>query len=188
MRSGAFPGGAQLETDEWQLDAPDELASLGKTRITTLRLRGRDSYTVYVNIWPHGAYVGRFGDNADTIVVQGKLRDILLACRKRPYWLFSWWRSSAFWYSLFAGGLVCSFVVGGSTGRTAGVLLSGAAFVGVLHLIWHRSIRGSVVYLRHRRDSPSFLRRNSDTSITTGIVSVLAAVVGALLTYYLTRA
>jgi hypothetical protein len=180
-------GGARLETDEWELESPDELVKIRESRLSTLRLRGKDASVVYVNIWPHGAYVGRWGDAAEVVVAAGKLQDILLDCRKKPQWLFSYW-SLILWFGLEIVALVLLF--GGIDGRTAvivGAVLWTLAFLGLLQLVSNRSFRGSLVYLRHRRDSPSFFKRNSDALIVNGVVSLASASLSAVITYYLTR-
>jgi hypothetical protein len=176
-------GGARLETDEWELESPDELVKIRQKHISTLRLRGKDSSVVYANIWPLGAQVGRWGDEADAVVAAGKLRDILLGCRKKPYWLFSWW-SIVLWWTLVAADSILVQVIGGRTAWIIGNALGVVGALGVVNLAWHRSFRGSLVYPRYRRASPSFLRRNADRLIVTGVVSLGTAILTFLLTYY----
>lgn len=177
-------GGALLETPEFELDGPDDLANLPRDRVSDLQLRGKDAY-VFVNLGPLGASVARYGDAAESIVVAEKLRQILLGCRLRLHWLFTWW-TLVFWLPLEAVGFVLirrdepAAVIGG-------FILLGVVVLGVMAIWLTRGWRGTVVYLRRRRDSRSFFKRNADTLIVTGAVSLVTAVVSVLLTYYLTR-
>jgi hypothetical protein len=181
-------GGATLETNEFEFEGPDDLLNLGRDRLSTLTLRGTSSdltVNVSVLLTEQGASVERWGDAAEAIVVADKLRQILLGCRRRLHWLFSWWMI-VLWLGLYAAGLELILAVGGWTGGIVGGLLIGLALVGMAALFLMRTHLGSVVHLRRRRDSRSFLGRNSDTLIVTGVVSLVTAVVSALLTYYLT--
>jgi drug/metabolite transporter (DMT)-like permease len=100
--------------------------------------------------------------------------------------MFTWW-SQASWGAIEIAGIV--FLVWGwrddrlTPLSIAGCLL-GVAVLGFGATFVMRNRRGSVVHLRSRRDSRSFLKRNSDTLIVTGIVSLLVVVATFLLTYF----
>jgi hypothetical protein len=52
-------GRAHMETDEYELDGPDDLLNLVRQRLSTLILRGTADYRVYVNIGRQGATPSR---------------------------------------------------------------------------------------------------------------------------------
>jgi hypothetical protein len=51
-------GGARLETEEFELDGPDDLLSLGQHRLSTLTLRGNER-SIFVYFSRYGAAVRR---------------------------------------------------------------------------------------------------------------------------------
>lgn len=177
-------GAAHIETDEYELDGPEELLKLGRDRLSTLTLRGA-GLNVFVNIGLQGAFVRRLGDEAEVIVLAEKLRQMLLGRRRKFHWLTSWW-TVPLWWGLEVAGIILVYGVGGRAGLISGLVLFCLALLGVLGLFVMRLGLGSVVYLRHRR-SPSFLKRHSDTLTVTGVVSLVIAVVSVLLAYYLTK-
>jgi hypothetical protein len=178
-------GGARIETDEYELDGPDDLLNLGRDRISTLTLSSDDA-NVFVFIFRRGAVVRRLGNEAKDIVLAQTLREMLLERRRRLHWLAGWWGQLLGWV-LLASGNIFVYLVGGRVGVIGGLA---ALFLAVPVFLGHVAMRlifGGVVHLRERRDSRSFLKRNSDTLIVTGLVSLVTAVVSVLLTYYLTK-
>jgi hypothetical protein len=176
----AATGEAHIE--EYELDGPDDLLNLGRDRLSTLTLRG-DINKIIVSIGRQGAWVRRWSPDAQVIVGAQNLRQMLLGCRRRLHWLFSWW-ANPLWSAVTIAGFILAFAIEGRAAKISGLVLMCLALLGFLGLLVMRLALGSVVHLRHRRDSPSFLKRNSDTLIVTGGVSLLTAVVTFLLTYF----
>jgi hypothetical protein len=180
-------GGAHMETDEYELDGPDDLLNLGRDRLSTLTLHGADSPRVFVNIGPQGASVRRLSDDPQVIVLAQNLRHMLLGCRGKLHWLPSPWLNALFYAMLIGAMYLLFWGDHGTSGVIAGFVLAALALLGNVVALAMKLYFGAVVYLRGRSDSRSFLKRNSDTLIVTGVVSLVTAVVSALLTYYLTK-
>lgn len=144
-----------METSEYELDDPDELLKLGRERVSDLTLHGDDS-NLYVRIGQHGAYVSYWGKDPKVIVLAQNLRSTLLACRKRLHWLLSWW-TNVVWFGLEAVGVILVYGVGGTAGKISGNVLMALALVLIVASTVMRFRFGSVIHLRNRRDSQSFL-------------------------------
>jgi hypothetical protein len=174
-----------LETPDFKLDGPDDLLKLGHDRVSRLTLQG-DNPTVYVALGPRGALVTSLSDSAEAVAIVMKLQQILLQCRRPLRWMFSWW-SQALWGAFEIAGIVV-LVRGWPEGDRRTLLVAGCllavAVVGFVATVVVRNRRGSVVHLRSRRESRSFLKRNSDALITGAVVALAASALTFLLTYY----
>jgi hypothetical protein len=179
-------GKVRVDTDQFELDGIDDVADIPGDRLFGLSLRATNP-SVTVEFARLGAFVFRHDDDPSAVGLAELIRQQLLAFRRPAHWVFTWWALGCVLLVDVLASIVNFLDLAGDASRAVGIGVSLVVLVGGGVLLFGRLRRGSVVYLRNRRDAPSFFKRNADQLIVSGISTALGAAIGSLLTWNLTR-
>jgi len=170
-----------LLTSEYALGAVGDLENLGCESINKLIIECRELYlTVELRPYVAELYIGQ--DTAEARGVFEKVKTVLVANRRRPYWLIR-----NLWLAVLPSAPVTWLLLDALERRS--VLAAAAAILGFFLMgagtwWWYELAvhRHSVVVLKRRKERTSFWKRNRDRIATGIILSVINLVAGGLLT------
>jgi hypothetical protein len=180
---GEVSSRVELETEDYVLKEPSQLADLSCSSIHHLVINGREPY-VSLSLEPNSAWLYAESDTASSRGVFEKVKTALLARRRRLSRLTL--NYSAVGMSI--GFAFCGLASGIIT-RQWPLLLLGfvLACVAGPWRWWSYGLgfrRYSTIVLRRRGDQESFWGRNADTLVVATISAAVGTVFGAAATYF----
>ena len=175
-----------IETSEHEAQTPEELRGLKTDSVRELRIWCHEPTYVVLRVNGHGADLSVNKGDRTSIGVYEQVRQVLLKARPWYHWLLKpIWLPAVIALMIFVLGTI--LLVALDRGRQVRLFYSGfwlAAYPTWVYLTLRVSGR---VYVRERRELPSFFRRNKDTILTGLLIAIPTNAVTALITYYLSR-
>jgi hypothetical protein len=180
---------AVLRTEDYETNDPAELSQLPNHRLRVIEIRSSQP-----SIW---VTLGRFSGNQvlafqDDLTSQGLVRSVRSELARHERRLVRWltFPRSFVYTAVIVGIAAYSFIDNSHWDPLKKIVITTAAvtvWLASLLAVYYQLRGANLIILAKRRDAPGFWQRNRDALIVGGVLAIVGAIAGSVVTYLFTR-